>query len=122
MAMPPVLPSQDNSSWHPTMLGPVGFAAPPPPHAPTAATDQGGAALAAALEQLEKQRVEAAAERERFETRATAERKEMREELAAAMAEIARLRDHHAEMRKDLDNARWGNSWGSAGWWTRGPQ
>ena len=120
MALPPVLASQDNSSWPSTMPLPVpiGYAAPISQHAPTAATDQGGAALVAAMEQLEKQRLEA-----------TAERKEMREELAEARAEISRLRDlaaeataERAEMRKDLDNARWGNSWGSAGWWTRGPQ
>ena len=101
MALPPVLPSQDNSSWHPTMLGPVGFAAPPLPHAPTAATDPERAALISVLEELR------------------ADRKEMREELAEARAEISRLRDQSAEIRKDMDNARWGNSWGSAGWWNK---
>ena len=136
LALPPVLPSQDNSSWHPTMplVGPVGFAAPPSPPAPLAATDPGGEAAAAALlnalEQLNAQRQEMRADQQETRAEARAERLEMhayrqemhadrfdmQAQLADARSEIRRLTDQSAEMRKEMDNARWGNSWGS-GWW-----
>ena len=75
----------------------------------------------AAMEQLEKQRLEATAERQQIRAECQqicAEvRAECQEMLADAKAEISRLKDESAEIRKDMDKAKWGNSW--HGWWNK---
>ena len=81
MALPPVIPS---------MLGPVGYAAPPSPHAPAADNEPERAALIASLRTLLEQ--------------ANVELKEARAELKEARAEardakIAEIRREHSEMR-----------------------
>ena len=101
MALPPVIPStRDAGSWmqhQTTMLGPVGYAAPPSPHAPAADNEPERAALIASLRTLlEQANVEV--------KEARAELKEARAELKEARAEardakIAEIRREHAEMR-----------------------
>ena len=79
----------------------------------------------AAMEQLEKQRLEATAERQQIRAECQQTCAEMRAEcqetcakmLADAKAEISRLKDESAEIRKDMDKAKWGNSW--HGWWNK---
>ena len=104
MALPPVIPS---------MLGPVGYAAPPSPHAPAADNEPERAALIASLRDV----LEAS---ERRAERANAELNEARAE--ARDAKIAEIRCEHAEMRlsdkysdlwREVEDAKW-RSWN--GW------
>ena len=107
-----VAPPQYNAA----LLGAVGYAAPPSPRAPTAATDpeRERATLFSLVDEMRTERREMREEM-------IAERREMKEELAEARAEVRRLTAQRTEMRQEVDDARWhNNSW----WWwnNRGPQ
>ena len=123
MALPPVIPStQDAGSWmqhQTTMLGPVGYAAPPSPHAPAADNEPERAALIASLREL-LEASERRAQRLTAELQLqAAELKEARDE--ARDAKFAELRCEHkfAELRCEQKYNDWwrGAKWRSS-WWS----
>ena len=138
MALPPVIPStQDAGSWmqhQTTMLGPVGYAAPPSPHAPAADNEPERAALIASLRTLLEQAngevkearsiaQDARAELKEVAQDARAELKEARAELKEAReeakdAKIAEIRREHSEMRlNEKYHALWREMyWRRDGW------
>ena len=121
MALPPVIPStQDAGSWmqhQTTMLGPVGYAAPPSPHAPAADNEPERAALIASLRDV----LEASERRaERLNAELQLQAAELKEARAEARdAKIAELRCEHEEMRmKEKYNDWWRDAKWRSSWWS----